>query len=328
MSTEQESIRAIAAVIRDYNPAYIVIAARGTSDNAARYAQYLFGVRAGLVVSLATPSVHTLYDRAPTMRGALVIGISQSGASDDIRQVLTDANEEGALTLAITNDLDSPLAQIAAHHIDIHAGYERSVAATKTYTAELAAVAMLVATLVDDSQMRDELATVPPHMQQTLDTTLTDVPRWVQRYRYMAQYAVIGRGYNYATAFEISLKIKELCYITGEQYSEADFRHGPMALIEAGYPVMMVMPEGIVYPRQLDLLRQLHEREAETLVISNQPDAQQYATQFMRLLAGVPEWVSPMVGVIPGQVFAMELARARGLSLDKPRGLKKVTMTQ
>lgn len=325
---EHENIQAIAAAIREYNPRYVLIAARGTSDNAARYAQYLFGVRVGMVVSLATPSVHTLYGAAPNMQGALVIGISQSGASEDIRRVVADANRMGALTLAITNNPSSPLAEAATHSIHMHAGDELSVAATKTYTAELMAVAMLVGALEGNAEFSDRLHHAPGYMASSVQQALEDIPRWIERYRYMNEYVVIGRGYNYATAFEISLKIKELCYITGEPYSEADFRHGPMALVEPGFPVMLVMPTGAVFARQLDLLKQLVEKGAETLVISDALEAGERATKFMPLPTGVPEWLSPLTAVVPGQVFAMRLARARGLSLDAPRSLNKVTVTE
>ncbi len=325
---EHENIQQIAAAIREYNPRYVLIAARGTSDNAARYAQYLFGVRVGMVVSLATPSVHTLYGAAPNMQSALVIGISQSGASEDIRRVVADANRLGALTLAITNDPESPLAGAAAHSIYMHAGQERSVAATKTYTSELMAVAMLVGALEENAEFNAILHHAPDYVADSVQRAVADIPLWVERYRYMDQYVVIGRGYNYATAFEISLKIKELCYITGEQYSEADFRHGPMALVEPGFPVMMVMPTGAVFERQLDLLKQLCEKEAETLIISDAEAVRERATKFMSLPTGVPEWLSPMTAVVPGQVFVWQLARARGLSVDAPRGLNKVTVTE
>lgn len=325
---EAANIAAIAAAIREYDPHYIVIVARGTSDNAARYAQYLFGIHANLVVSLATPSVHTLYQSPPLFRDALVIGISQSGASEDVRRVIDDANAQNALTLAITNNPDSPLANTARHHIDMHAGEERSVAATKTYTAELMAVAMLVGALMDDGEYNAVLAHASGYVAQTIETARTQIPKWIERYRYMERYAVISRGYNYATAFEISLKIKELCYIPGEQYSEADFLHGPVALVQAGFPVMLVMPNGAIFKRQSELLQRLRNQDAEVLVISNNDHIQPIATKYMPIPAGIPEWITPLPAVVPGQVFAMHLAAARGLSLDQPRGLNKVTVTE
>lgn len=328
LSQEHDNVERIAAAIRDYDPAFVCIAARGTSDNAARYAQYLFAIRAKKLVALATPSVHTLYNVAPDLSRALVIGISQSGHSADVRRVVEDARAQGALTLGITNDPDSPLANTTAHHIALHAGEEKSVAATKTYTTQLTAAAMLVGALTHDETYLEALHHAPGWMQETLDIATQEIPVWAQRYRYIERFAVIGRGYNYATAFEISLKIKELCYITGEEYSEADFRHGPIAMVQHGFPVLMVAPQGAVFDKQFDLLQKLCEREAETLVISNAAACHDHAMQFMPIPAAVPEWLSPLTAVIPGQVFAMHLAQERGLPLDQPRGLNKVTVTE
>lgn len=331
LSEETATARRIARAIREFDPAFVSIAARGTSDNAARYGQYLFGTHARLPVALATPSLHTLYQQPPRLARALVIGVSQSGQGEDIRQVLADARAQGGLTVAITNDPASPVAQAAEYHLPLLAGQERSVAATKTYTAQLAAVAMLVTALVDDPELADTLARLPAYASQTLtqfiSSPLSD-PDWVERYCYMNHYAVLGRGYNYATAFEINLKVKELCYITGEAYSEADFRHGPIAVVHAGFPVIAVAPAGPTLPAMLDLLDRLHERQADLLVISNDEAAFAHARQPMRLPAGMPEWLTPMVAVIHGQVFALRLAVAKGHEIDQPPGLTKVTVTR
>jgi glucosamine--fructose-6-phosphate aminotransferase (isomerizing) len=331
LSEETGTARRIAAAIRDFDPAFVCIAARGTSDNAARYAQYLFGAQARLPVALATPSLHTLYQAPPNLARALVIGISQSGRGEDIRQVLQDAREQGALTLAITNDPESPIAQTAAYHLPLQAGLEVSVAATKTYTAQLTAVALLVTALVGRDELREALARLPGYVSQTftehISTPLSE-PGWVERYRYMDAFATIGRGYNYATAFEINLKIKELCYITGDAYSEADFRHGPIAVIDRGFPVFVIAPAGKTLPAMLDLLEQLHEKGAELLVISNEEATFAHARQIMRLPAEMPEWLTPIAAVIHGQVFAMRLALVKGHEIDRPRGLSKVTVTR
>lgn len=328
---EAANARQIAAAIGAFDPAFISIAARGTSDNAARYAQYLFGAQARLPVALATPSLHTLYQSPPNLSRALVIGISQSGRGEDVRQVLEDARRQGALTVGITNDTRSPISETAEHHLCLQAGDEISVAATKTYTAQLAAVAMLVTALVD----RDELQAALVHLPEQVAQTLTDYisaplsePAWVERYRYMDAFATIGRGYNYATAFEINLKIKELCYITGDPYSEADFRHGPIAIVHQGFPVLVIAPAGKTLPGVLDLLDKLHERKAELLVISNEEAAFAHAHNTMRLPADMPEWLTPIAAVIHGQVFAMRLAIVKGHEVDRPLGLTKVTVTR
>lgn len=316
----------IAQAIRAFDPAFVVIAARGTSDNAARYAQYLFGTQTRLSVGLSAPSLHTLYETPPRLERALVIGISQSGQAEDVRRVLADANQQGALTVAITNKPESPMAQTAQHHIDLMAGEEISIAATKTYTAQLAAIAQLVAALSDQSEMHTTLAQLGDYATATLQHAEA-IPAWADRYRYMTQFVTIGRGYNYATAFEISLKVKELCYITGEGYSEADFRHGPIATIGQGFPVMVVAPQGVVLPTVVDLIDKLQERGAEVIVISNDANALSKGAKGI-VVPAMPEWVSPILSVIPGQIFAMQQALVRGHPVDKPRGLSKVTITE
>src|SRR5450432_225505 len=316
----------IAKAIRDFDPAFVLIAARGTSDNAGRYAQYLMGIHAGLPVALATPSVHTLYDATLKLSRALVIGISQSGQAEDVRRVIDDASAQGALTVRLTNDSESPLAKAAQYHLPLYAGEEISVAATKTYTAELTAIAMIVAALIDQNEFNATLATLPTVLSRALNLA-EPIAGWAERYRYMERFVSIGRSYNYCTAFEISLKIKELCYITGVEYSEADFRHGPIALLEPGFPVIVVAPDGKALPLLHDLLDKLRERRAELLVISNTAATLAYATKQMPIPDQLPEWLTPIAAVIPGQVLAMNLALAQGHAVDRPIGLTKVTIT-
>lgn len=325
IDAEWSNVQAIRQKIADFNPEFVHIAARGTSDNAGRYAQYLFGIHAGLPVALATPSVHTLYEASPRLGRALVIGISQSGQSEDIRRVVEDGRKQGALTVSITNDAQSPMAQASEYHIPLHAGTEKAVAATKSYTAQLTAVAMLGAALNGSTEMIAELQKLPDYTNRTLK--LSDGIRgWAERYRYMERLVTLGRGYNYCTAFEVGLKIKELCYVVGQEFSEADFRHGPIAVIQPGFPVITVAMSGKALLVILDLLHKLGERQAECLVISNDDSALGMGHKAMRV-PELPEWLSPIVGVIPGQVFAMSLAAAKGYDLDQPRGLTKVTYT-
>jgi glutamine---fructose-6-phosphate transaminase (isomerizing) len=323
---QSDKVREIGAAIRAFNPDFVTIAARGTSDNAGRYAQYLFGIQAGLSVGLSAPSIHTIYGKQTNLSRALVIGISQSGQSEDVRQVVADAREQGALTISITNNPGSPLALAAQYHVPLGVGEEKSVAATKTYTAQLTAVAMLVTALVDQSELHTELAKLPDYLRQTL-TLSEGIAGWTERYRYMERLVTIGRGYNYCTAFEISLKIKELCYVVGQEYSEADFRHGPIAIINQGFPVIVVAPAGKPLPTLVDLLEKLREKNAECLVISNDDHACSLGLKSMRLPV-MPEWITPVAGVMPGQVFAMNLASVKGYNVDQPRGLTKVTVTR
>src|SRR5512134_2869961 len=241
----RESVEEVAARVRAYAPRYVVFAARGSSDNAARYAQYLFGTHNRLPVCLATPSLFTYYDAAPSLAGALVVGVSQSGQSPDIVAVVESGRRQGALTLAITNRPDSPLALAAEHTLPLLAGEERAVAATKTYTSQLCALAMLSAALEGGESRREELARVPVLVERAigLNTALDDK---VARYRYAEHFVVVGRGFNYATAFEVALKMKETGYLIAEPYSPADLLHGPVAMIDRGFPALVVAPSGRV----------------------------------------------------------------------------------
>jgi glucosamine--fructose-6-phosphate aminotransferase (isomerizing) len=327
LATERDAIARAAALIRDRSPRYAVMAARGTSDNAVRYAKYLLGAANGLPVALAAPSLFTVYQRPPRLEDALVIGISQSGASPDIVSVVEEGRRQGALTLAITNTPGSPIADAAEGAIHLQAGEEQSVAATKTYTTSLVAVAALSAALAQDEERARALAAIPDAAQQVLDRAEA-ILEAVERYRYMESCVIVGRGYNYATAFEIALKLKELTYTLADPYSSADFQHGPVALVEHGFPVMAIVPEGATAEEMTGLLQQMRDRATETIVLSPLVDALALAHTPLALPAGVPEWLSPIVAVIPGQIFALGLAEAKGLDPDHPRGLRKVTLTR
>jgi glucosamine--fructose-6-phosphate aminotransferase (isomerizing) len=326
LEKETENIHRLAEDIRARQIQHVVIAARGTSDNAGRYAQYLFGALNGLVVALATPSLFTIYNRPPTFGNSLVLGISQSGKSPDIVAVLAEARRQGVLTAALTNEPQSDLTFNADHVIDLHAGLERSVAATKTYTSELTAIAMLSVTLADDRRMMADLGEIPDIVSETLSME-TSIAEIVPRYRYMRECVVIGRGYNYSTAFEIALKLKELTYTIVEPYSSADFLHGPLAVIEHGFPAIVIAPSGDMSAEMGSFMRTLKQRHAEILVISDAAEILDQAHIRLQLPVPVPEWLSPLTAVLPGQIFAMHLAVIRGYDPDKPRALRKVTET-
>jgi glucosamine--fructose-6-phosphate aminotransferase (isomerizing) len=317
----------LAAAMRRREIDHVIIAARGTSDNAARYAQYVLGGRNRLPVGLATPSLFTIYETPPRFGRALVLGISQSGQSPDIVAVLAEARRQGVLTAAITNAPTSPLAQVADEVLDLAAGEERAIAATKTYTAQLAAIALLSVALDGDDEARMLLAQTPDWVAQALQVE-DRVARVAERYRYMQACVTIGRGYNYATAFELALKLKELTYTVVEPYSSADFLHGPFALIEPGFPIIVIAPSGRMLPEMLAFMRQAAERQAELLVISDEPTALAHGRVALPLPGGVPEWLSPLTAIVPGQLLALYLAQARDLDPDRPRGLRKVTETR
>lgn len=312
---------------RPYCFDYVVLAARGSSDNAARYAQYLFGYHNRLPVALATASLFTMYEHPPRFGRALVIGISQSGQSPDIVEVVAEGRRQGQATVAITNDPESPLAKVSECVIDLKAGPERSVAATKTYTASLGALALLSAALEHDHKRLEQLRGLPAIMESAFPAILKALDR-VERYRYMSHCVVIGRGFNYATAFEVALKIKELTRTITEPYSSADFLHGPIAMVRSGFPVMVIAPSGAVLDDIRHLVTTLKKLDAELIMISDDPELLKDGNTSCPIPGGIPEWLSPLIAVIPGQFFALTLAQAKGLSPDHPEGLKKVTETK
>ncbi len=323
-----DNVKAIGAALRERNIQYAFMAARGTSDNAARYANYLWGAYNRLPVALATPSLFSIYQQPPQLNGALVIGISQSGQSPDIVNVLIEGKKQGRPTLAITNAPDSPMAEAADFVIDVAAGEEKAVAATKTYTTQLLAIAMLSAAVAGDDARLEALVKLPNWVTQVLEQDV-HIANLAPRYRYMNQCVVLGRGYNYSTAFEWSLKMKELTYVIAEPYSSADFRHGPIAVVGDGFPVMAVAPSGAVFPDMLDLLKRLvNDHQAELLVMSNEPSALELATSPIELPNGMPEWISPLVSIVPGQLFSYYLTAVKGYNTESPRGLNKVTKTK
>jgi glucosamine--fructose-6-phosphate aminotransferase (isomerizing) len=326
LTAESDAAGRMADAIRAKAPRFVLIAARGSSDNAAIYGKYVLGAFAGLPVALAAPSIATLYGRMPDVRDALVIGISQSGQGEDINEVVRLAREQGALTLGVTNDPESRLASTAEHCIALHAGEEKSLAATKTFTAQLAVMAMLAAHLSDDVARKEELAQLPDWVAHTLALS-AGVPARAERYRYMDHCVTLGRGFNYAIAFELALKLKELTYIVATPYSSADFRHGPIAQIEEGFPVLVIAPHGRVLDDMVALMHDLRERQAELLVISNAQEALDCAHTPLPIPA-VPEWLAPIVAVVPGQLFALGLTQAKGYDVDHPRSLRKVTSTR
>lgn len=319
-------VQELAQAIRRREITHAVIAARGTSDNAGRYAQYVLGALNGLQVALATPSLFSIYRRPPRLQGALVLGISQSGKSPDIVSVLAEARRQGALTAVITNSPESDMAEHGDVVIPIHAGEERAVAATKTYTGQLGAIALLSASLGNGDHL-SALHEIPQAVARTLEMK-EQIAEITPRYRYMEHCVVVGRGFNYATAFEIALKLKELSYTVVEPYSSADFLHGPLALLERGFPVLVVAPSGAMTPVLEHFVETVTERGAEVVAISDEESILKQARVPLALPHAVPEWLSPITAIIPGQLLALHLAWTRDYDVDAPRAIQKVTETR
>ena len=306
---------------------YVLIASRGTSSNAARYAQYVLGRAHRVPVMFATPSLYTIYGQPPRLDGGLVIGISQSGASPDVVSVLLEARRQGRPTIALTNDPDSPLGIAAAAVLPLEAGEERAVAATKTYLNSLGAIALLFTALGDDAVARDELARMPELLERQIALSFESAPP-IEEYRDAIGATVVARGVNYGTAFEIALKIRELSGLLVEAYSPADLMHGPIAAIQPDWPVIVVAPTGPARPSVEEIVEPLRERGARVIGrLGRGVRSRRARTRGCPLVPDVPEWLSPLTAVIPGQVTAMRLAELRGLDVDHPAGLQKITLT-
>jgi glutamine---fructose-6-phosphate transaminase (isomerizing) len=330
LASSDAALEALADRLRESPVETVVIAARGTSDHAAIYGQYVLGVRNGLSVGLATPSIVSLYDADPRVGGSLVIGISQSGASPDIVGIVAAARRQGAPTLAITNDPASALAREADFVLELAAGPELAIAATKTYTTSLLAIARLSLALDPDPASQGGAEAIP----DAVASALALEPAVREMAGALAaedggfdRCVIVGRGFEYATAREWALKLKELARVFADPYSSADFRHGPIALVQPGIPVLVLAPAGAAAEGQLELLRDLQERGVETVVASDDEAALSLGRWSIPIPASVPEWLRPIVSIVPAQLFAYHATVARGLDPDAPRYISKVTRT-
>lgn len=311
------------AAERDFR--LIVLVARGTSDNAALFGRYLLEIATGIPVSLAAPSVHTLYHARLDFRRTLVIGISQSGAGTDVNLVLKTARKQGAFTVAITNEARSRMTRVVDEIFLVRAGRQRSVAATKTYTGQLMILYLLAFALGRQIDL-ESVSEIPDRVRETLKLA-EPIRAMAQRYRYMRQCAVVARGLNYANAFELSLKLMETCYIVAERFSSADFLHGPIAMIERDFPVILFAPPGRTFTGQQRLIRRLASLRAETIAITSTDVRLPGLTRAMRVPGKIPEIYSAIPYVVPGQLFAGQLAEVKGLDPDRPRSLQIITQT-
>jgi glutamine---fructose-6-phosphate transaminase (isomerizing) len=316
-------VSAAARELRSRGFRYGMLAARGTSDNVALYTKYLFEVILGVPTALASPSAFTLYESEMKLDDVLVIGISQSGESKDVLETVRRSGELGASTLSVTNDAGSSMARVADHHLFLRAGEEESVAATKTYTASLLLLYLLVQALSGEEEPGAEARRLPEGAREVLEAGWEGT----ERYRYADHLVVTSRGYNLATAKEAALKLMETTYVVAEAFSAADLRHGPIAMIGQDFPVIAIVPPGKVRHGMTSLVESLSSRGAEVAVISDDETLTGRAGVGFVVPATCPEELSPVLYAIPPQVLAHDLARLKRLDPDAPRGLSKVTET-
>ncbi|MBC7900965.1 MAG: SIS domain-containing protein [Saprospiraceae bacterium] len=323
IAAERGKVTKLGDFLRQKDIDVIVLVARGSSDNAALFGRYLLEVTTGIPVSLSAPSVFTLYNAKMKLKRALVIGVSQSGEGDDINLVLERAKEAGAFTLGITNEADSTMAKIADETLLIHAGREKSVAATKTYTGQMLHFYMLASAIGDQ---RLDFHKIPDFADQALELQ-PKVKHLVERYAFMENCVVVGRGMNYGNSYELALKLMETCYVIAERFSSADFFHGPLAIVERRFPVILFAPAGSTRQSSVDLLNRLHELHADCLTITNDAKISELSSRSLTMPGDIDEFLSPIPFIIPAQLFAAYLSEAKGLDPDAPRSLAKVTKT-
>ncbi len=323
INNEKGKIKKLGEFLRSKDIDLIVIAARGSSDNASLFGRYLLEITAGIPVSLSAPSVYTLYDARIDLSRALVIGVSQSGEGVDINHVLESAKKSGAFTLGITNESDSSMAKIADETLLIHAGREKSVAATKTYTGQMLHFYHLAEAF---SQKNLSIEKIPPFTEQSLSHR-AEIERIVERYLFMENCVVVGRGLNYGNSYELALKLMETCYVVAERFSSADFFHGPLAVVERRFPVILFAPGGVTRQSNLDLLERLKELHADSFSITNDEEIARSSLINLKLSGEIDEFLSPIPFIVPAQMFAALLAEAKGINPDEPRSLSKVTKT-
>jgi glucosamine--fructose-6-phosphate aminotransferase (isomerizing) len=323
INSEQTKLARVGDFLRQKEIDLIVLVARGSSDNACQLGRYLLEVTTGIPVSLSAPSVFTLYNAKLDFKRALVIGVSQSGEGDDINQVLESAKKSGAYTLAITNEAESTMAKIVDETLLIHAGREKSVAATKTYTGQMLHFYMLAAQLASEKIAFEK---IPAFSSQVLQLK-SKVEELVERYVFMENCVVVGRGMNYGNSYEFALKLMETCYVVAERFSSADFFHGPLAIVERRFPVILFAPEGVTKQSSIDLLKRLQELHADSLAITNDPEIAALSSRSLLMPPEIDEFLSPIPFIIPAQLFAAHLSEAKGIDPDAPRSLSKVTKT-
>jgi glucosamine--fructose-6-phosphate aminotransferase (isomerizing) len=326
-SLNSRTIGEIAAQLKEKTVRNVIIAARGTSDHAGVYGKYIIEIKKGIPVSLAAPSVFTIYSKNVSMSDSLVIAISQSGRAADALEVIRSARQQGAVTVAITNFEDSPLAKEAEFHLFCGAGEEKSVAATKTFMSQIYLLAQLVAAWSEDEGFKKELTEVPSLLEKTLESA-EEIRNIVSYYRFMNECFVLARGTNYAIALEASLKIQETCYVRARGYATSDFHHGPFAMIGENMPVIVYAPKGESLKDNKEMLEKLKKAGADILVVSNDPEALAMGNRSIRIADNVSDFISPFINGMVAQIFACNLSVLKGLNPDAPRGLSKVTYTR
>lgn len=326
-NVNKEKINELVKLIKDKNPSGILIAARGSSDNAGTYFKYAVESLSGIPVALAAPSTNTLYGRKLNLNNYVVIGISQSGAAEDVMAVLSNAKEQNALTVSVTNNSESKMANMTDFHLYCACGEEKSVAATKTFTTEMYLLGLLAAGISGSDELYNGLAELSDKLKSVLYLK-EDIKDLAHKYKEKTMFIVLARGLNFSIAQETSLKLQETCYVNARPYPASDFVHGPFALVDQNTNIIMLAPTGESMPDMMNLKKRLIETGANILIFTDDKDAASGCSDKVILPHADSDFYTPFYNVLVSQLFACYLSTAKGLNPDSPRGLKKVTITK
>ncbi|MEG1711081.1 MAG: SIS domain-containing protein [Clostridia bacterium] len=303
---------------------YIVTAARGTSDNACNYFKYICESLCSIPVTSAAPSTITIYGGAIKYKNAVVIGVSQSGKAADALEVMNCANLQGCMTVALTNYKDSPMARAAKMHLYLNVGEEFAIAATKTYTAQIAALAQIAAYIARNDAVLVALQEVGSLVQKVIDNENVIINA-AKRYKDVEHCYVLGRGVNFASAQEIAIKLMETTYIKAHAFPISDFKHGPIASVDSKSHIILLCPQDSTHNDSLQMLELLKKSGADITVLT---DNNNVKANCVIKLPTVNEWLSPLVYVTAMQLFVNSISEDRGIDAQALRGLKKVTITK
>lgn len=320
LDRSRDALAQTAAALRDRDPALVATVARGSSDHAASYLKYAIELQAGLPVASIGPSIASIYRRPMRLTNAACIGISQSGRSPDIVEMMRAAGKGGALSIAITNHADSPMAEASAHCLALAAGEEKSVAATKTFVNSVLAGLALVSEWQQDDDLRRAVADLPQALERAVALDWSPLAARLTR---ASQAYVLGRGPGFAIAAEAALKMKETSGIHAEAYSAAEVLHGPAAIVQAQFPVLVLGVEDAALPQVVETAERMAAQGADVFLTG----AEARGATRLPSVAGLHPLVAPLVLIASYYAFVEQLARRRGFDPDTPPHLRKVTET-
>ncbi len=321
----KEVLKQIADEVKKRGVKSFTMVARGSSDNACTYFKYVAEIYCGLPVTLAACGVYTMYDGALALKDTLVIGVSQSGCAEDVMEVMRRAQKNGSLTVAITNNPESPMAKLADKHVFLNAnGKEESVAATKTFTAQLYSLLLIAYYVSGNKKLAEALKNIPNGVAEVIKNA-DKISETAEKLKDTKDAFVLARGINYAACLESTLKMQETTYVKAKGYPSSDFHHGPFAMIDENATVILLMPQGESYKDMCEMLDKVNAAGGKTIVYT---DADKKGTLSTVKIPSGSDIETPFYNVVTTQLLVNNLAVIKGNNPDAPRGLNKITITK